>query len=215
MYESLEEVLGDRWCMFYHAAWPIDRLTSVADLAQCLKRANENLGCLGRDLSQWPPGDQDQIARLVWVNWIYTRLTCEPIRKPILAHAQAHDLVVDCGDTRLMALRLHDPTCTTSVIVTDSIDHAHLYQSWTRVSNQTALLDAAGFAPDAFVGWTSGGDKQALVWLELGDSSTAHHLHDQDQRVLMMQRYLESQSRAFEFTERWARTVIDWRQYQD
>lgn len=215
MYESLEEVLGDRWCMFYHAAWPIDRLTSVADLAQCLKRANENLDCLGPDLARWPPGDQDQIARLVWVNWIYTRLASEPIRKPILAHAQGHDLVVDCGDTRLMALRLHDPATTTAVIVTDSVDHAHLYQHWTRIANQKTLLDVTGFASDAFVGWTSGGEKQALVWLEIGDSSTAHHLHDQDQRVRMMQRYLDQKSPGFLFTEQWARMVIDWQQYQD
>lgn len=214
MYESLEQVLGDRWCMFYHAAWPIDRLTSVASLAECIKKANDNIDCLGLDLGRWPPGDQDQIARLVWVNWIYNRLSCEPIRKPILTHAQGPSFVVDCGDTRLMALRLRDPATTTAVLVTDSINRATVYQDWTRILNQQELIEACGFSSDAFVGWTSGGDRQALVWLEIGDNSTAHHLHDQDQRVSMMQRYLDRQSRSFEFTEQWARSAIDWQSYQ-
>lgn len=215
MYESIEQILGNKWVMFYHAAWPISRLTTVANLAQCVQRTNDNLDCLGRTLSQWPPGDQDQIARLVWVNWIYTRLPVEPIRKPILTHARGNDLVVDCGDTRLMALHLQDPANKTAVIVTDSTDRAHLYQHWTRIHNQIDLLEITGFSPDSFVGWTPGGDEQALTWLEIGDSSTAHHLHDQDQRVRMMQLYLDRQSADFRFAEHWAKSAIDWAHYQD
>jgi hypothetical protein len=35
-------------------------------------------------------------------------------------------------------------------------------------------------------------------------------LHDVDQRVTMMQRYIDTQSNTFEFSVDWARSYIDW-----
>ncbi len=53
----------------------------------------------------------------------------------------------------------------------------------------------------------------AIDWLEVGDSTTAHHLHSVDQRVAMVQRYLAQQPTDFEFSVDWARNYIDWQRY--
>lgn len=213
MYESLTEVLSDQWVMFYHTAWPANQLTPVCTLDQCLQRSNENLQSLGRIISQWPAGDQNQIARLVRMNWIYQRLPIEPIRKPILAHAQDQELIVDCGDTRLMALSLMPAAVTVQVIVTDRADRADRYALWTCVRDEQDLLAATGFDRGAHISFTAGKD-QALTWLEIGDQSTAHHLHDQDQRVRMMQAYLNHQPTTLLFDRAWAVSAIDWSAYE-
>jgi hypothetical protein len=213
MYQSLQWAMGDRWAMFHHPALPISNLTPICDLDQCLAQTNRNLDRLGRDVCMWPTGDQDQVARLMWVNWIHQRLDLEPIRKPILAHAQGTKLVVDCGDTRLMALSLCTNPPAVGVIATDRVSNVDAYHGWTRIWSEQDLLRAAGFAPDSHVDFRSGGDRCAIEWLEIGDQSTAHHMHDVEQRIRMIRCYINSQSRHFRFDREWARSIIDWTVY--
>jgi hypothetical protein len=50
----------------------------------------------------------------------------------------------------------------------------------------------------------------AVSWLEVGDNSTATHLHDINQKLNMMQQYLDQQSSDFEFSISWAKQPIKW-----
>lgn len=208
MYQSIQSALGDQWLMFFHPKWPVDLVRPVCDLASCLDQCNRTLSLLGPDVTTWPVGDQYQVARLLRLNWIHGRLDREPIRKPILVHGEGSHLVVDCGDTRVMALRLAGQRFV-SVVATDSVLAAARYQDWTPVRTDDDLRHHTGFSPDADI-FLRVGQKQAIEWLEIGDETTAHHLHDFDQRIRMMKNYLLEQPSDFCFDEAWARTVIDW-----
>jgi hypothetical protein len=47
-------------------------------------------------------------------------------------------------------------------------------------------------------------------WLEIGDQSTSHHLHNVSQRVSMMQEFLNTQTPDFEFDLTWPKQKVDW-----
>lgn len=200
--------------MLYHSAWPVTQLRPVCTLDQCVEQTNNNLRLLGRDLNIWPSGDQDQAARLLWVNWIYQRLPVEPIRKPVLAHKEGGDLVVDCGDTRLMALNLLDDPGTVGVVVTDRKDRTADWPGWQLIQTDQDLLHHTGFDNHAEISLRVSPIDHALEWLEIGDQSTAHHLHDQNQRVRMMQAYLNHQPTTLLFDRAWAVSEIDWSSYE-
>ena len=102
---TIEQALGDQWAMFYHPQWPVEDLLPVCTLEDGIERVNHQLQS-SRDLKTWGLGYQDEVARLLWVNWIYQRLGTEPIRKPVLVHEYDDTWIVDCGDTRLMSLKL-------------------------------------------------------------------------------------------------------------
>jgi hypothetical protein len=155
---------------------------------------------------------QDEAARLMRANWIYQRLGSEAIRKPILAHQENNQLIVDCGDTRLMALNLLLDPGTVSVVVVVPISQAGEYSNWRQIHTNRDLIRATGFGRDAGIAVRVNTDGR-IEWLEIGDHTTAHHLHDVDQRVTMMQRYIDTQSNTFEFSVDWARSYINWEIY--
>lgn len=209
---TIEQALGDQYLMFYHAAWPAEDLQPVCTLIQSVSTVNRCLSKHGKNISEWSPNEQDEAARLLWVNWIYQRLGVEPIRKPILVHCEQQRLVVDCGDTRLMSLNLLIDPGTVSVVCTAPTGQADDFADWTPIRNNKELLRATGFGQDAHVMIRPAKD-HAIEWLEIGDRTTAHHLHDVDQRVNMMQRYLDQQAKNFEFSVDWARNYIAWDRY--
>jgi hypothetical protein len=208
---TIEQVLGDQYLMFYHPALHCDLLHPTCDIHRSIAVINHELATNGRILTAWPYAHQDEIARLLWVNWMYQRLGVEPIRKPILVHKENNKFVVDCGDTRLMSLNLLVDPGTVSVITTVRVDQADQYQDWKPIRHNRDLVRATGFARSAHIDIRPAENKQyAIEWLEIGDETTAHHLHDVDQRVQMMQRYLDTQPKDFEFDINWARSSIDW-----
>lgn len=211
MYESIIPVLDNDWVMFYHPCWPINKLQAVCDLEECLARCRDLAFRFGLDLERWPPGERYHAARLVRVNWIYNRLAQEPIRKPILAHKEGDKIVVDCGDTRLMALRLHDTNSTVGVIITDRVHQRGNWHGWIPITSDQELRKHTGFAVDAGILVRTRPIDHALEWLEIGDETTAHHLHDYDQRIRMMQRYLRTKDHRFLWDESWVKTPINWR----
>lgn len=209
MTHTIEQALGDQYLMFYHAAWPVEDLRPGCTLAQCVETVNYHLKNNGRNLSTWSEHAQDEAARLLWVNWMYQRLGVEPIRKPIVVHQQQNQFVVDCGDTRLMSLNLLIDPGVVGVVCTVPKSHAQQFKEWTPICNNQELLQAAGFGRNAHV-LVRPGTGQAIDWLEIGDHTTAHHLHDIGQRVAMMQRYIDTQEDTFEFSVDWARNYINW-----
>lgn len=211
---TIAQALGDDYSMFYHSSWPAKDLKPMCTLEKSVSEVNRMLSHNGKDLSSWSARNQDEIARLMRTNWIWQRLNIEPIRKPILAHLDDDMLVVDCGDTRLMALSLLPVESTVSVVCTTRKEFDSKFQDWTRINNNQELIDISGFGADACVLISQSTDKNyALSWLEIGDQTTAHHLHDVNQRIEMMQCYLDCQSQDFEFTVDWAKNYINWQRY--
>ena len=211
--QEISDALGTAYVMFYNPSVSIDALVPRQTLAGCISTVNQQLTTRGKNLSSWPSGFQDEIARLVWVNWIYHQLEVEPIRKPVLVHKENNQLVVDCGDTRLMAMQLLDNPPTVSAVVTCVLDKADDYSSWKQIHTNQELIECVGFdtsSAQIFFTPTDPGDDHAFTWLEIGDQSTSHHLHNVDQRVQMMQDYLDSQSQDVEFTLEWAKSKIEW-----
>lgn len=164
----------------------------------------------GRDLSRWTAGEQDQIARLLWVNLFYQRLAQDPIRKPLLVHAHQGRLHVDCGDTRLMVLDLAgQPTALSTVTVVPADQH-NLYSDWQLIKTNSQLIDLLEFDSSAELAIRIAPNQQWAEWFEIGDETTALHLHDIAVRINLMQQYIDQQSADFEFTESWMRELINW-----
>lgn len=209
---TIEQALGSKYLMFYHAAWPVDLLTPVCTLSQCVDSVNQCMAAHSRNLQQWSHVQQDAVARLLWVNWIYQRLGVEPIRKPVLTHWHHGQHIVDCGDTRLMALNLLLDPGTVGVAVTVPAEYSDQFSNWDPIRTNQDLIRASGFGSTAEV-LVRPGTEQAIEWLEIGDHSTAHHLHSVHQRVGMMQNYLNQQPADFEFSVDWARNYINWLNY--
>lgn len=208
---TIEQALGDQYLMFYHAQWPVDLLKPVCTLHQCVDSVNQCIKVHGKNLSQWTHEQQDAVARLLWVNWIYQNLGVEPIRKPVLTHLEAGQHVVDCGDTRLMALNLLLDPGTVGVACTVPVDQDDQFEDWIPVRNNQELISVTGFNAAAQV-LARAGITQAIEWLEIGDHTTAHHLHDVEQRVQMMQNYM-NQHPDVVFDINWARSYINWNSY--
>lgn len=204
---TIEQALGDRYLMFYHAEWPVHQLQPGFTLSQCVDQVNHFLKSHSRKISNWP--DSNEVARLIWVNWIYQRFDIEPIRKPILTHKINHTLLVDCGDTRLMSLNLLEHPGHVGVLCTVTIDKAGEFDQWTPIRNNSDMLRAIDFDPQAYVTLRPA-KTHAIEWMEIGDRTTEHHLHDVDQRIAMIQRYIDAQPENFEFTVNWAKTAINW-----
>lgn len=211
MLDIIQQTLGSRYLMFFNPEMWNSDLVPLQDLQGSIDTVNRAKDEQGGNLARWHWGQNDA-ARLVWVNWIYQRLTIEPIRKPILAHEHQGRLLVDCGDTRLMALSLLDHPVKVSVIVTCTPKTQDRYHDWVPVRDTADLLAATGFDPSAsvLVTATDPGHDHAISWMEIGDRTTSHHLHDESQRLQMMQRFLDQQSPEFRFSREWARSTIPW-----
>lgn len=214
MDDIITQTLGTQWAMFYTASMPVEKLNSLQTLDRSINLVNQYLYNNGSQLDQWNPGMQDEITRLLWVNWIYQRLDVEPIRKPILTHYQDNQFYVDCGDTRLMSLRLYNPQACVQVLTTCKLEQVGCFKSWTRVYNSQDLKQVAGFEQDAVVLATPG-INWCFYWLEIGDQTTSHHLHSVDQRLAMMQHYIDQQTDNFLFSVDWAKSSVDWTKYQE
>jgi hypothetical protein len=212
--DQVGTMLGQRYMMFYHADMPINKLTPQQTLSESVDLVNVYMKQHGRDLDVWEPGLQDEIARLVNVNWIYQNLPHDPIRKPILVHQDNNKYVVDCGDTRLMALNLCPTPPTVSVILTTLRELADSFSDWDSITNDAELIEHVKMDPGSVsIYYTpTEHDKQyAVSWLEIGDTSTSTHLHDMNKRLGMMQGYLDQQANDFVFSTDWARQSIEWR----
>jgi hypothetical protein len=199
--------------MFYHPAFPIAQLTPVQTLAGSCSVINQALDLHGTNLLSWPAGLQDEITRLLWVNYFYQNLNKEPIRKPLLIHRQNEQYMVDCGDTRLMTLQLNSEISTVSVVITCTASDAVQYNTWQQINNDQDLIRLVQFDANnttILVTPARTGADYRLDWLEIGDQSTGHHLHSIDLRLTMMQNYLDAQVTNFKFDTEWVRLPVDW-----
>lgn len=215
MQDVIKELLGTEYLMFYHPAIPTQDLVPGVTYNEIRSAVNLQIQQLGRRLNQWPAEQLDTIANLVRVNWIVQRLGIEPIRKPVLAHLDNQQLKLNCGDTRLMAVTAVSSTRRIQVVVTCVASDREYFKNWIPVTCSQDLMIVSGFNPreTTVLANASKNCNYAIDWLEIGDSSTAHHLHDVNQRVRMMQNYLDQQLDSFTFSESWLNEKIIWEDY--
>jgi hypothetical protein len=120
-----------------------------------------------------------------------------------------------------MSLKLLLDPGTVGVVVTVPKERSDKYIDWQQIYTNKDLIKATGFRSDAGILLRQATGNYAIEWLEIGDQTTAHHLHNVDQRVDMMQQYINEQADRtrhvtdidFEFSTDWARSVIDWEDY--
>jgi hypothetical protein len=211
--DQIAKMLGERYAMFYHTGMSVQELSPMQTLSKSIEIVNTHMKQHGRNLFSWEPGLQDEISRLVNVNWIYQKLPREPIKKPILVYQQDRKYHVICGDTRLMALNLCLDPPQVSVVITTPRELAGDFLDWIAITGDAELIGHVGLdTGSAAIYYTpADADKNyAVSWLEIGDNSTATHLHDINQKLNMMQQYLDQQASDFEFSVSWARQPIKW-----
>jgi hypothetical protein len=213
MYLTIDQALGDQYLMFYNANFPCSLLHPVCDLATCILQVNQCIDTKGKNMLHWTAGEQDQAARLCWVNWIYHNLPHDPIRKPLLVHHNGFEFVVDCGDTRLMVLNLLPEPGNIAVVSTCKVNNSSQYCDWVPIRNNQDLINVTGFSNQAQVFVTACHTNHAIDWLEIGDQGTAHHLHDVGLRLKMLQEYINSQGLNFRFDKSWVYNNINWLSY--
>ena len=211
--DQITKMLGERYAMFYHVGMSVQELCPMQTLDKSIEIVNTHMKQYGQNLFAWEPGFQDEISRLVNVNWIYQKLPSEPIRKPILVHQEDGKYRVDCGDTRLMALSLCSDSPQVSVVITTPRESAGEFLDWVPITSDAELIGYLDLDPgSAAIYYTpADADKNyAVSWLEIGDNSTAMHLHDINQKLNMMQQHLDQQASDFEFSISWTKQPIQW-----
>ena len=211
--DIIQQVLGNQYAMFYCDKFDCAQLTPVQTLSTCIATVNTALMQYGKTLNSWSEFYKNQAAKLVRASVIYQKLHTEPVRKPILVHREQDKFIVDCGDTRLMALNQLPNSTMVSVIITCGIDKADQYQDWRQIRDVIDLSACTGFDLDSSKVQTARAEPNAdyaLCWLEFGDQSTAHHLHDPQQRLNMMQKYIDQRSQNFQFDNDWLLKDIKW-----
>jgi hypothetical protein len=211
--DQITKMLGERYAMFYHAGMSVQDLCPMQTLDKSIEIVNTHMNLHGRNLLTWEPGLQDEISRLVNVNWIYQKLLSEPIKKPILVYQQDRKYHVICGDTRLMALNLCSDPPLVSVVITTPRELAGDFLDWIPITGDYELIGHVGLdTGSAAIYYTpADADKNyAVYWLEVGDNSTATHLHNINEKLNMMQQYLDQQNSDFEFSVAWAKQPIEW-----
>lgn len=209
IYHCIQQ-LSQAGFVLLHSLQPRSNLVPGTSLQSVMTFVNSCLRVRGRDLLCWNVGEQDQIARLLWVNLFYQQLAQEPIRKPLLVHAQQGQLHVDCGDTRLMVLDLARLNTALSTVTVVPIDQQDLYPEWQLIKSNSQLIDLLEFDNSAELAIRIAPNQQWAEWFEIGDKTTALHLHDIAVRIDLMQQYIDQQSAEFEFTESWMREPVAW-----
>lgn len=180
MQDRIQALSAGQYKMYYHGGIDTAKLIPGLTLPEAIAQANTVLDHC-HDTTAMTELEQDCVARMVRVKWIYRHLPVEPIRKPILVHREQDSMIVDCGDTRLMALSLLAEPAAVSVLTTCWHQHCGHIVTWQEICCESELFALLGFDPDStHILYTSTppGTPWAVSWLEIGDASTSHHLHD-------------------------------------
>ena len=197
--------------MLYHPSLCLDLLHPGMSLDRLLYICNR---ALDRGLDKADPGELSELARILRVNWMTKDLDhCGRIMKPILCEVTAFNLVVIQGDTRLMAVEMCPQIHTAPVLVSADRNWISMFQGWTEIQCSDQLTDLLGFESGCAIFRDDAGPADRLNWIEFNTPQTQHHLHDENQRVEMILRYLSQQPSDFRFTRAWCRCKIDWTQY--
>lgn len=217
MKQDIANALGTDYCMFYHPGLPKEKFIPIQTAQTCSNTVNYLMGKHGKNFLSWDSAHHDILGQLMRANWIYNRLITEPIRKPILVHRENDAFVVDCGDTRLMAVLACPDLSTLSALITVRASQNNQYHDWVPIKNNFDLIEILNFDPDntnILFNLAEPDKDWCMSWFEIGDPSTQHHLHDDYTRVRLMQGWINTQPDDFKFTPDWITVPIDWASYQ-
>ena len=218
MLYNIEQVLGNHHQMFFHPGLPLSSFTPGLTLVESVERLNQLLDQYNKDFSQYNKWEIDKLGQIMRANWIYQRLDIEPIRKPILVHEKHNQLVVDCGDTRIMAVSQARNCPNLSVIVTVDNNQANKYINWVPIKNNQDLLEVTGFdvtQTNIYLRLSEPDQDWYISWLEIDSASTSHHLHDSNLRINMMKNWIDTMPDDFRFSVDWITWPINWAEYQE
>lgn len=214
--DAISQIWADGYCVFMHAAWPACDLRPVQTLDRCLSLVSDCIVNDGQKVFVWDEHFQAEAAKLVRMNWTYRRLGQEPIRKPLLTHIDTDgELLIDCGDTRHMAVMLANRDLCVPVVVTCRPDRRGRFLHWQAVHTDHELLTRLGLADLGRVSLTrtEPGTDHAASWMEISSPLTRHHLPDSQQRRRMINNYLQRCQPNLPLDRHWAAGDIDWWAY--
>ena len=187
-------------CLLYHPRVSVKFINPVVNLDQLITfvnadRTNKNL-----------------LAKTVRLNWMVKNLKHEPIYKPLLTVLRAGKLVTATGDTRLQAIELNPHITYVSCLVSLPLELQENFKYWDTVVDQKNLAAYLNIDIDDIIvnkDW----NRFELDWIEFALPDTAKHMHDEEQRLRMINNYLITQPKDFKFSREWFKTAIDWNQY--
>ena len=188
--------------LWWHPGLPLDQLRPGQTYHTACDRLNHVMASQGRVISQWlDSGDRNTAARLVRANWLYHDITHRPIKKPLLVSPGTEWHVIT-GDTRVMAATQRRLDITLSAVCIMPVHQPMFYPGWIKIVQARDILQMSGL--DMQTGSVRFGiEADEVVWLDIGDASTAGDLHDQAERENIMQDFLDNQSPEWQFDNDW------------
>jgi hypothetical protein len=105
-----------------------------------------------------------------------------------------------------------------SAIISVDCKQADNYSDWIPIKDNHDLIQATKFdsqTVNVLFTLTEPGTDWPISWLEIGDMSTSHHLHNVDAKIAMMKNWINSQPDDFRFSIDWVTWPIAWSEYQD
>jgi hypothetical protein len=179
------------YSLFYNPAVPVDCLTPVLSLDECLKGANA--------------GNTSYQTKLVRLNRMVDDLRYNPIQKPFLVD---RDLGIITGDTRYMALQFHNHISHVPVLMTAR----DAPSNWINIHTRDELGELFDIHPEDIItnyDW----HKKPLDWIEFAYYGPAcNHMHNENQRERMIRNYLTAYPITV-FDYNWVSEIIDWSLY--
>ena len=197
-------------CLLYNPRVPVNLLTPLINIDQLIMLCNYTINKKDYDLD---PGADTELARIVRVNFIYNDLKKNRLKiiKPLFLEASAFGLITVQGDTRLMAAELCGIT-QVSCLAQIPVFVQGLFKDWVQVENVKHLSQLTNF--DITEIQIRYQENKNIDQIEFSSATTAHHMHDFDQRLRMIKNYIKQQPKTFEFSREWCRLPINWAEFE-
>jgi hypothetical protein len=182
-------------CLLYNPLVDVTLLRATSDVDDILAQANNR-------------SNQNQLAKVVRLNWMVENLKHEPVYKPLLVNST---MTVQTGDTRLAAIVLNDHIAHVPCLMSATIDEMNL--DWVYIQDTDHLGEILNLDPNKIITQERDWNFEQLEWIEFAYDHTANHMHDERERLRMITNYLE-QHPGTVFTREWLQTPIDWKQFK-
>lgn len=190
----------------YNPSVTINSIRPVLDLNNCLRIAN----CALKNLNDLHDGEKNILAKLVRLNWIIHDLDNNPLIKPFVVKWRPPFFEIATGDTRAMALEFHPEIQSVSCVLSIKQSHCENFSNWTLVKDVEHLARLLDLKATDIMFDQQDYTQQELNWMEFGYASSAHHMHNEQQRLEMILNYLKQQPKNFQFDLAWLREPKNW-----
>jgi len=177
--------------LYYNSQVPVEQLTPVLTLDNCLQEANN--------------GNHSNWTKLVRLNWMIQDLKYNSIQKPFLVD---ENYKIITGDTRYMATQFYPSIQHVPCLMTaKNCDQP----GWVDIHNKKELGKLLDIHPENIItnhDW----HQMPLDWIEFAYPHTSNHMHNESQRERMINNYLAKYTDTI-FDQEWLLSNIDWSKY--